>query len=138
VLDEPARDDLVEAVGDELWEHGGELVDGGAGAGFVEVDELVGFEAEDLAEVGAVSPGPDQVADPGERVAAILEPPDEVEAGDVGGPVDPDAAPSLRRGEQPHRLVLADGAHGQAGAGAELVDGQLVRSRGGLRGRIHG
>ena len=67
-------------------QQGGELVGGGGGAGFVEVDELIGFEAEDLAEVGAVAPGPDEVADPGEGVAALLEPADERESGQVRAP----------------------------------------------------
>ena len=112
-------------MGHQGRQQGGELVGGGGGAGFVEVDELVGFEAEHLAEVGAVAPGPDEVADPGEGVAAVLQPADQLEAGEVRDPVDADPPASFGGGEQPDGLVLADRAHREAGPGGELVDGQL-------------
>src|SRR5215204_4149751 len=104
------------------------------------MDELVGFEAEDLTEVGAVTPGPDQVAYPGEGVAAVLQPADQLEAGEVRGPVDADAATAFWGGEQAHGLVLPDGAHRKAGASGELVDRQLDRGagRGDPGGGIHG
>ena len=53
VVDEPDGEEVVEAVGNELGEEPGELVDGGRGAGFVDVDELVGVDAEDVGEVVA-------------------------------------------------------------------------------------
>ena len=113
-------------MGHEGWEQGGQLVRGGGGAGFVEMDELVGFEAEHLAEVGAVAPGSDEVlADPGEGVAAVLQPADQLEAGQVGAPVHPDPPVLFGGREQPHGLVLADRAHREAAASAELVDGPL-------------
>ena len=118
-------------AGTSVGKQGGELVGGGGGAGFVEVDELVGFEAEDLAEVGAVAPGTDEVADAGEGVAAVLEAADQLEAGEVRAPVDADAAAAFGGGEQADGLVLADRAHREAGAGGELVDGQLDSVAGG-------
>ncbi len=133
-FDDTGGKQVVEPVGNEEGEQGGELIGGGGGAGFVEVDELVGLEAEDLAEVSAVAPGPDEVADASEGVAAFLKAADEREASEVRGPVDADATAAFGGGKQAHRLVLADRAYGEAGTGGELVDGQLdpvVRCGGG-------
>jgi aminoglycoside phosphotransferase (APT) family kinase protein len=117
----------------------GELVRGGGSAGFVEVDELVGGQAEHLPEVGAVAPRGEQVADAGEGVPPLLEPADQLQAAEVGAPIDADPTAAFRRGEQPERLVLADGAHGHLGPAAEVVDGQRdlvvgIRAPGGGHG----
>jgi aminoglycoside phosphotransferase (APT) family kinase protein len=137
-FDDAGGEQLVEPVRHEGRQQSGELVGGGGGAGLVEVDELVGFEAEHFAEVGAVAPGPDEVADSGEGVAAVLQPADQLEAGEVCSPVDADPPTAFGRGEEPHGLVFADRAHREPGTGGELVDSQLeaVAPRGG--GDIHG
>ncbi len=108
----------------------GELVEGGGDAGFVEVHELVGGEAEDLAEIGAVAPGVEQVADAGEGVAPGLEPADQLEPNEVRRAVDPDPAAPPGRGEHAEGLVLADGADREPGPLGELIDTPLVRLAG--------
>ena len=133
MVDDADGQEVVETVGDELGEEAGELVEGGGGAGFVEMDELVGREAEDVGELVAVGPAGQEVADAGERVAAVLQPPDQLQPLQVRDPVDADAAAPLGRGEQAHGLVLADRAGGQAGAAGELVDGELIDVGGGVR-----
>lgn len=138
-LDDAGGEQVVELRGDQVGEEAGELVEGGGRAGFVEVDELVGGEAEHLTEIGAVAPTGQQVTDAGERVATVLEPGDQLEPRDVGGSVDADPPAALGRGEQAEGLVLADGANGDPSAPGELVDGELpiVLGRHG-RSRIHG
>ena len=138
VVDDADGEEVVEPVGDELREEAGELVEGGGGAGFVEVDELVGGEAEDVGELVAVVPAGEEVADPGERVAASCSRPISCSRCRCASPVDADAAAALGGGEQPHGLVLADRAGRQPGAGGELIDGQLLdrRRRGSVRPRL--
>lgn len=138
VLDDPGGDELVEPVGDERREQGDELFVGRWRAGFVEVDELVRFESEDLTEVGAVAPGADEVADAGEGVAAILEPTDERQPIDVRRPVDADPSASFGAGEQADGLVLADRPHREARVGGELVDRELEPVIGPDRRRLGG
>jgi hypothetical protein len=55
-----------------------------------------------------------------------LEAADQLEAVEVGPPVDADAAAPVRWGEESHRLVLTDGARREPDPVRELVDGQLV------------
>ena len=100
-FDDAGGEQVVEPIGDERRQKGGELVGSRGGAGFVEMDELVGFEAEDFAEVGAVAPGADEVADPGEGVAAILEAADQLQA------EHPDAARSVAMAK--YQAVIAGG-----------------------------
>lgn len=97
----------------------GGLVEGGG----------AGVEAEQVWQLGSGVPGVEEVADAGERVAALLQAADELEAPSVLGAVDTDAALTERRGEEPHRLVLPDGAHGQAGVAGQLVDGHALPGR---------
>ena len=59
-----------------------------------------------------------EVADASERVAAILEPADELEAAAGARAVDADPPPPFGRGQQADRLVLADRAGGHPGRGA--------------------
>ena len=91
--------------------------------------ELVGGEAEDLAEIGAVAPRAEQVPDAGEAVAPRLEPADQFEPNQMRRAVDPDPATSPGSGEHAEGLVLADGADWEPGLSGELVDAPLVRSR---------
>lgn len=139
-FDETDGEQLVEPVGDERGKQPPELIERGRCARFVEVDELVGFEPEDVAEIGPVAPQAEQVSDSGEGVAAILEPGDELEAGDVGCPIDADAAPALRGGHDPHGLVFANRADRDLRAACELIDGQLheVDGQAGRCGSDHG
>ena len=133
MVDHADGEEVVEPLGDELGEEAGELVEGGGGTGFVEVDELVGREAEDVGELVAVGPAGEEVADAGERVAAVLQSPDQLQPLEVRDPIDADAAAALGRGEQAHGLVLADRAGGQTGAAGELVDGELLDVGRGVR-----
>lgn len=94
-------------------------------------------ETQERGQARAGIPGGEQVLDAGERVAALLEPGDELEASAVGRAVQPDPAVPAGRREQTQRLVLADGAHGEADGAGELVDGDLIRP-GSRRGASHG
>ena len=104
------------------------------------MDELVGFEAEDLAEVGAVAPGSDEVADPGEGVAAVLEPADELEAGEVSRPVDADAAAAFGGGSSPivwYSRIVRTGRPARVASSSTVSSTAIVRC-GGRGGNIHG
>lgn len=107
---------------DQAGHESGELIDARLRAGFVDVNELVGGEAEDLADVVAASPRREEVGDPCQRVTAVLEPPDEVEATKVTEAINPDSSGPAGSMQQRHRLVLADGPHRNAAALGELVD----------------
>ena len=84
-FDRAGGEELVEPVGHER-EQRGELVEGGGHTGFVEVHELVGGEAEDLTEIGAVAPA--RRAGRGCRRASspVLEPADQLEPNQMGVP----------------------------------------------------
>ena len=105
----------------------GELGEGRGGAGFVDVNELVGLEAEHVGECCSVAPRRQEVADARERVATVLEAIDELQAPEVAGVVVPDAAKPSRRMEQGHGLVLADRADRHPVLTGELVDGPPSR-----------
>ena len=127
-LDHAGGLELREVFGDHRRQQRTELVERGRCAGLVDVDELVGLEPEHLAEVGAGAPVAEQVADAGERVAAVAESGDQLEAPEVAGPVQTDATLPARSGEDPDGLVLPEGAHRKAHQSGQLVDGPLPRS----------
>jgi len=141
-LDDADGEQIVEPGRDEGGQEAGELVEVGGGTGFVEVDELVGVEAEHLAEVRAVTPGREQVADTGQGVATALEATDELQAREVGAPVDADPATPFGRREQAEGLILANRAHRKVGAAGEVVDRELdlvaIAGQGAGQGLNHG
>jgi hypothetical protein len=124
-LDHAGGEQVVEPIGHQVGHQPGELVGAPWHAGLVDVDELIGPQAEDLAQLGAVPPRREQVADAGQRVAAFLETGDEPQALQVARSVDPHPAPPPGRGKQAHRLVLADRPHRQIDPPGQLVDRQL-------------
>jgi len=88
-------------------------------------------DAEQGNQVSPALPCPEQVADPGQRVAAALQAGDELQALDVPAAVQAQAAPPFGRRQQAHRVVLADGANRQLDPPGQVVDGQrFIRLRG--------
>src|SRR5260370_452010 len=63
-----------------------------------------------------------QVPDASQRVAPLLEAGDQCQPPKVRLAVEGDPPPARRRLEQPHRLVFADGAHGQPGSGGQHLN----------------
>ena len=53
-------------LGHEVRHRFDQLLEAGRGPRLVEVDQLVSAQAEDLAEVGAIAPRRDQIADAGQ------------------------------------------------------------------------
>lgn len=124
-LDEAGCFERAESAGNQRGEKHPELVERGGRPRLVDVDELVRLEPQHLAEVGAGRPVAEEVTDAGERVAAIAEPPDELEAPEVARPVQPDAPLAPRGGDDSEGLVLADRADRQSRKAGELVDRPL-------------
>lgn len=123
-FDSAGGDEVVETIGDERREERGELFAGGTRAWFFKVDELVGFEAEDFGQIGSIAPRPDEVANARERIAAVLEPTDELEPPDVRRSVDSNPAAAHRRREKTDRLVLPDRPRRKPRSGSQLIDRQ--------------
>lgn len=124
-LDEAGIEQVARPGRDEVGHEAAELVHGDGRAGLVEMDKLVGIETEDVTEVVPVAPRCEEIADAGERVAALLEPADELEPFDVRAPVDAQSTPPFRGGQQAESLVLPDGAYRDLGDVGELVDGEF-------------
>jgi hypothetical protein len=93
---------------------------------------LAVVDAEQRGQVSAALPRPEQVSYPGQRVPAALQTGDELQALDVLAAVQAQAPPPFGRGQQAHRVVLADRANRQLDPAGEVVDGQrFVRLRSG-------
>src|SRR5580704_1448489 len=86
-----------------------------------------GIDAEQRGQVRARVPGGEQVLDPGQRVSAPLKPADERKPLNVLRAVDADAPAPLRRRQQAHAVILAQGPDRQLGPARELVDRQFHR-----------
>ena len=125
-FDHADGDEVFQAARRQVGEEAGDLIGRRGGAGFVDVDHLVGGEAEDVAQVAAVGPGGEQVADAGQGVAATLEPADQLEATEVAEAVDADPPSTRRRRQHPHGLVLPDRPHRDVGSPCQVIDRQLV------------
>ena len=129
-LHDAGRLECLEVVRDHRRDQYAQLIQSGWRAGLVDVNELVGFDAEYVAQVRPRRPVAQEVADAGERVAAVPKSSDEVEPTDVSGSVQADPADPAGRGKDPEGLVLADGANGQGGERGELIDRPRVDRRG--------
>ena len=70
-LDDTGRKDVVEPVRNQVGEEAVQLFGRRGGTRFVDVDELVGFEAEDVGERITLTPRRQQISDARERVAAF-------------------------------------------------------------------
>ena len=73
-----------------MGEKESQLVDGRGCARFVDMDELIGLQAEHIGERVASAPRSQQITDARQRVATLLQSSDELQPSEVAGVVQPD------------------------------------------------
>ena len=96
-------------------------------------------DAEQGYQVRSALPRPEQVADPRQGVTAVLQADDQPQALDVPVVVQAQAPLPFGRGQQAHRVVLADGADRKLDPPGQIVDGQRFAGlRSGLSWGSHG